>query len=874
MAHEGTIRPSSSPWCAPAVYVPKPNGEIRICVDFIQLNRCTKKDSYPVPRADRPHQRMAGKRIFSKLDLRSAYWQFPMYQSSIEKTAFCPGPGYGLWEFVVMPYGLTGATQTCQRGLDEIFRECNDCVDNYVDDIIVFSDDMDSHVSDLRRVLEKLKSAGFTLRGSKCLLGQQSITHLGFHYSADGVTPSVDKTKTIAEWPVPKSAKELRSFLGFANFYRNFVPGFAHISAPLNDLTGKSTAFMWTTKHQIAFDTLRQSLMSPPILDYPRQEDHFTLTTYASDVGLGAVLTTSRGTVIEFASRALTLAEQKYTTSEKECLAIIWATRKFRHYLLGTSFTLETDHKPLEWLESHRQSHARSQRLERWSLELRAYDFNIVYRPGKSNQCADSLSRLPVTVVGWDQPLSAQQIANAQRQDPTISVVCEHLQNNPNTAPTSPNWKRFPLRRFRQLWSQLTLSDSVLYRTVKSPTMVETKWLVVVPKSLQNCFLAEAHEHAGHQGMERTLSRLMQHAYWVGMAKDVGQYCGCCIKCQITKAPPHVPVPLKPVIASRPWKLVAVDVLKVPISLQGNEYILVAQDYFSKWPFAVPMPDQKAERIVRILKDQLFTVVGPPEKLHSDQGRNFESHILQELCKAFRISKSRTTPYHPMGDGLVERMNRTLLNLLRTYTEDHGDWEEHLQLLLFAYRTTKHSSIGLSPHEVLFGYNPPSLLVPTPNIPELMDPAKYSTVLHKKLLELRELVEANIVDSVAHLRETYHSGESITLTVGQKVLVDNPTRGELDAHWTGPWIVIRQDATSVKVKMGTKEQVVHINRIRPLLQKDTLEEGPHNWTPPLFQNLESGEAQDDDQETENSTSARTTRSGRVVRPPERYGHEN
>ena len=127
-------------------------------------------------------------------------------------------------------------------------------------------------------------------------------------------------------------------------------------------------------------------------------------------------------------------------------------------------------------------------------------------------------------MVGWDQPLSAQQIANAQRQDPTISVVCKHLQNNPNTAPTSPNWKRFPLRRFRQLWSQLTLSDSVLYRTVKSPTMVETKWLVVVPKSLQNCFLAEAHEHAGHQGMERTLSRLMQHAYWVGMAKDVGQY--------------------------------------------------------------------------------------------------------------------------------------------------------------------------------------------------------------------------------------------------------------------------------------------------------------------------------------------------------------
>ena len=181
-----------------------------------------------------------------------------------------------------------------------------------------------------------------------------------------------------------------------------------------------------------------------------------------------------------------------------------------------------------------------------------------------------------------------------------------------------------------------------------------------------------------------------------------------------------------------------------------------------------------------------------------------------------------------MEDGLVEQMNRTLLNLLCTYMEDHGDWEEHLQLLLFAYCTTKHSSIGLSPHEILFGYNPPSLLVPTPNKPESMDPTKYSTVLCKKLLELRELVDANIVDCAVHLQETYHNGETITLTAGQQVLVDNPTRGKLDAHWTGPWIVIKQEATSMKVKMGTKEQVVHINRIHPLLQKDTLEEGPYN----------------------------------------------
>ena len=210
--------------------------------------------------------------------------------------------------------------------------------------------------------------------------------------------------------------------------------------------------------------------------------------------------------------------------------------------ILGTTFTIERDHKPLEWLES-RQSHARSQHLERWSLELRAFDFNITSRSGKHNQCADSLSRLPVTIVGWDQPLSAQQIGKAQQQDSILSVICENLRTNPSSAPVSSDWRRFPLLRYKQLWSQLTLSDSVLYHIVKSTTMVEKKWLFIVPKSLQKHFLTEAHDHAGHQGAERTLDRLMQNAYWVGMARDVAQYCNHCIKCQTTKGRPGAPAP-------------------------------------------------------------------------------------------------------------------------------------------------------------------------------------------------------------------------------------------------------------------------------------------------------------------------------------------
>ena len=244
---------------------PKNNGEIRICVDFVQLNTVTKKDSYPIPRADGPQQKLVNKRIFSKIDLRSAYWQFPMDSKSIEKTAFCPGPGYGLWEFTVMPYGLTGATQTCQRGLDKVLKDCKDCVDNYVDDCIIFSEDMETHIRDLSRVLNRLQEAGFTLRGSKCFFGKCSINHLGFEYSQNGVSPTKEKTQTILNWPIPTTSKDVRSFLGLTNFYRRFIPKFADIATPLNELTRSNTIFTWTEKHQQAFNQLKQVLLLCPI---------------------------------------------------------------------------------------------------------------------------------------------------------------------------------------------------------------------------------------------------------------------------------------------------------------------------------------------------------------------------------------------------------------------------------------------------------------------------------------------------------------------------------------------------------------------------------------------------------------------------------
>jgi len=246
--------------------------------------------------------------------------------------------------------------------------------------------------------------------------GKSSVSHLGYEYSNAGVSPMQEKTKAILEWPSPGCAKDVRSFLGLANFYCRFVPRFADIAVPLTELTGNKAVFKWEERHEKAFKALKQSLSSPPVIAYPKQGDTFTLATDASDVGLGAVLSTTDGAVVEYASRVLTKPEKNYATIEKECLAIVWAIRKFRHYLIGAPFIIQTDHKPLEWLESSKSSRARSQRLERWSLELRAYDFHIIHRPGSTNQHADALSRRPIALVAFSPPLEAAQIAQAQKQ--------------------------------------------------------------------------------------------------------------------------------------------------------------------------------------------------------------------------------------------------------------------------------------------------------------------------------------------------------------------------------------------------------------------------------------------------------------------------
>ena len=377
---------------------------------------------------------------------------------------------------------------------------------------------------------------------------------------------------------------------------------------------------------------------------------------------------------------------------------------------------------------------------------------------------------------------SVEQLKTAQENDPVTLQLQKSLQHSVDR-PTSSKWKRPPLHRYRQLWSQLKLVDGVVYRTYAPGPLSDSIDVPIVPSSLQHEFLHHHHNSpaAGHQGPAKTLQRLRREGYWVNMAKDVDTHCRECVKCQQSKLllPSRAPMVDMPI--DRPWQMIAVDVLKVPTSTSNNKYLLVIQDYFTKWADAIPMPDQKAARIARELT-KVFSVMGLPQVIHSDQGTNFESTILSKLFKHMVL----TTAYHPQGDGMAERFNRSLLQLLQTYTQKEADWELHLPLALFAYRTAVHLSTSISPFEMMFGR------VPSQHTSSELsfDPGSYQAQLQAKLAALQDFVEAHIIERAAAQKVMYDDHcKQRSFEVGEPVWFSQPTSGKLDPKWDGSYTV-------------------------------------------------------------------------------------
>ena len=392
MLEMGVVRPSTSPYASPIVMVKKKDGSNRVCVDFRKLNKITEVDPEPMTTAEDLFRRLSGKKYLSKIDLTKGYWQIPVAPEDVHKTAFVTPDGQ--YEFTRMPFGMVNSGATLVRGLRKIV-EGMPGVGSYIDDIVIYSDSWEDHIKTLKELFGRLRKARITARPTKCLLGASRMEFLGHQVGGDVITPSRDNLEKVRNTPRPTTKKQVRSFLGLVGYYRDHIPAFAEISAPLTDLLkkGKAEHIQWSEAQERAYSLLKEYLLQEPVLKLPDLSKPFVLRTDASGVGVAAVLLQENdGKLypVGYASKKLNLTEARYPIIEKECLAVVWGIKRFKLYLAGRRFTLQTDHKPLKYLKD---ASYQNDRVFRWAVAVQEYSFRVEDIPGRENIGADFLSR-------------------------------------------------------------------------------------------------------------------------------------------------------------------------------------------------------------------------------------------------------------------------------------------------------------------------------------------------------------------------------------------------------------------------------------------------------------------------------------------------
>lgn len=828
----GVIETSSSPFASPVVLVRKKNGALRFCVDYRQLNLKTVKDSYALPRIEEMIDHLKGCRYFSSLDMRAGYYQVEVEEQDKEKTAFTVGP-LGFYQFTKLPFGLCNSPATFQRLMERAFAEIHmkECF-SFLDDVIVPGRTFEEDLLRLRHAFEKVRLNRLKLNAGKCELFRKKVTYCGHVISEEGVETDPRKTAKIEQWKIPENTKELRTFLGFTGYYRRFVRDYSKIAKPLTGLLGGPQKkrkgkrgvqpdippWTWGDPQQKAFDILKQCLTVPPILAYPNYDLPFSLHTDASRDGLGAVLCQlqdGRERVISYASRRVTIAEQNYPAHKLEFLVLKWAvTEKFNDYLYGQDFTIWTDNNPLTYILTTAKLDATG---HRWLAALAAYRFDIKYRPGKVNTDADVLSRLPGTgaldgdykvittesvgaickstrVDSWvdtfcmttqvldeEDNLFGEKMAtprdwrSAQRDDPIIGPLLPYVINK--VRPLPGRLARGPeSMKLVNEFPHLQVQRGVLYRITEGKEEGEAKCQLVLPRIFRAKALEGLHNDMGHLGRDRTLSLVRDRFYWPRMATDVDEWVKACDRCLRRKGTINQKAPLVSIRTSQPLELVCIDFLTLEMSKGGYQNILVITDHFTRYSQAVPTRNQTARTTAEALFNSFIVHYGFPKRLHSDQGANFSGQIIKELCEMTGMQKSRTTSYHPMGNGACERFNRTLLSMLGTLDpKKKVDWKSHVSPLVHAYNATRHDSTNQSPFYLMFGRHPRLAIDLALGIPEeeqKKPQQKYVQDLRKRLQDSYRLAGEEAEKAQQQQKINYDlRARAAVLEPGDRVLV-------------------------------------------------------------------------------------------------------
>ncbi|XP_039543047.1 uncharacterized protein K02A2.6-like [Pimephales promelas] len=685
-----------SEWAAPVVPILKPDGSVRLCGDYkLTVNRVSTLEQYPIPRVEDLFARLEGGKQFTKLDMSHAYQQIIMEENS--KKYLTVNTQKGLFTYNRLPFGVASAPAIFQRTMEGLLQGIQGVV-VYLDDILVTGVNQESHLKTLDEVLARLKEAGLRLKRGKCMFLADEVEYLGHRVDAQGLHPMAIKVKAIEEAPEPSNVAELKAYLGLLNYYNKFLPNLATLLAPLHLLLRKEVPWMWKKPQQEAFKDSKSLLKSAEVLVHYSSDSELVLACDASPYGVGAVLSQRRkGESMEkplgFMSRTLTSAEKRYSQLDKEGLAVIFGIQRFHKYLYGRAFTICTDHKPLIHLfnETKAVPQMGSPRVQRWAVMLQAYQYNIVYKPGKYHQNADALSRLPAPGEGEpddtndqvlmmdlmdDSPVSAAQIRKWTSHDITLSVVHEYILKG---WPEKVEPQVLPYHHRRDA---LSVKDGCVTWGAR----------IIIPSQGRAAILKQLHQ--AHTGMSRMKGLARSYMWWPGMDQDVERVVQNCEVCQrFQKAPAQAPL--------HPWEWPSSPWERLHVDYAGpflERMFLILVDSHSKWMEVYPVTHATSRITIEKLR-MCFSTHGLPKMLVSDNGTCFTSNEFEMFMKNNGIHHVTSAPYHPSSNGLAERAVQTFKEGMKKMKGDTV--ETRVARFLFNYRITPHATSGLSPAQML-----------------------------------------------------------------------------------------------------------------------------------------------------------------------------
>ena len=883
MLESGQIEKSHASWSSPVLLVKKKDGSYRFVVDYRQLNNVTERDCYPLPRIEDTLNRLNGHQLFTKMDLRSGYHQIRIHPDDKDRTTFTTYNG--LFRFNVMPQGLTNSPSNFQRIMYELLvnTRWQYCL-VYIDDILIFSHSFQEHMQHLNEILSVLSKANLQLNPHKCSFAKSSIDYLGHTINSQGIAPLQENIKAIMSIPTPTTPKQVHSFVQIANYYRDFIENFSKIAAPLFVYTQKNAIWKgWNDKMEKAFNELKARLTTPPIfLNFPDDTSPLVLSSDASGEGMGGVLrqlTPSGVKVIKYVSKKFSLAQKRYSTTERECLAMVWCIQKLKEYIWGRPIEIETDHCPLC---SFNKKKIQNSRIERWQLELSEYNITkIRYKKGLCNCDADLLSRFPCEEPDADdenhsttfrlssQPIEqnnsiqinaitrsmAKQLSNdIQSSNSNSETTRTNIDSNDEINLTNTSYNSsliidLSLERIReeqmkdpemkdrvqrigenpQSIHNEIMDQGVLFKLItrQSRMTIQLPW---IPTSLISEVLRAYHDHpmSGHFGITRTYLKIKDKYYWPNMYNTIKKYIRSCAEC----AQFNVHRQKKPGLLQQEqppegvFQVLQMDFWRAPVrSNDGNQYVLIITDRLSKYVFARALPSATAKDTAEMLMEDIILKHGAIRCLQSDQGSHFKNELLSSTTQLIGCKQIFSIPYHPMSNGQVERFNSTFCDQLKKYCNDNlNDWDVYLQSIVWAYNSGTHATTNFIPYELAFNRRLISPFETKPSTIQLWKPHDYWEMANQFRQVAIRAAQANIVQNQILSKRRYDSGRANPhYNEGDLVWVKVLTnRSKFDCRFHGPFTIIKK-INDVKYIIEHTEELYtteeHVNNFLPFYDR-------------------------------------------------------